>query len=189
MEQFRVERLLEMDFEKVVKIANKTFSGLNDFEYAKLWVNYNSISLPGHWQIPHFFVLICTNEEDVNVSPVTEYSNVKPNEKIVGYIIWLHEGGLRDGNIIELKQIVIEESYRDKKVGKILTKESFLEMQRYFHARGHWIKIVKVTTGSKNIPAIKLYENALGAKIEATLRDYYGEEKDEVIMIARFNKG
>src|SRR3989338_4423500 len=172
MEQFRVERLLEMDFEKVVKIANKTFSGLNDFEYAKLWVNYNSISLPGHWQIPHFFVLICTNEEDVNISPVTEYSNVKPNEKIVGYIIWLHEGGLRD-----------------KKVGKILTKESFLEMQRYFHSRGHWIKIVKVTTGSKNIPAIKLYENALLAKIEATLRDYYGEEKDEVIMIARFNKG
>ena len=148
------------DIEAVARIAAKNFSGMSNEKRAKIWVLCNYKAFPRM----QYYVLTLEGQ-------------------IIGYILWLEKGGFRDEAVIELEQIVIEKEHRHNGFATMLIVESLEKIKKYIKVRGSTLKSLEVTTGIEN-EAQKLYEKALGAKVEATIKDLF--RGDEVIMIARF---
>jgi ribosomal protein S18 acetylase RimI-like enzyme len=104
-------------------------------------------------------------------------------DEIVGYIQWIQKSGFRKEAVIELEQIAVQTALRGQQIGTQLIKESLSLVERYLQAKSSVLKSVLVTTRTDN-PAQQLYKNALGAKVQATIKDLYSH--DEVIMTADF---
>ena len=172
-----VERLLEMDVEKVAQIASENFSGLKDYKNALEWLTCNFKAFPRM----QYYVAISERE---NISVFNEYDIVSRCE-IVGYILWMEKGGFRKESIWELEQIAIKKGFQGRGIGSILIRESLEKIKKYLKGRGSSLKIIEVTTGAENL-AQNLYEKTLGANVECGIQDLF--RGDEVIMIARFNK-
>jgi ribosomal protein S18 acetylase RimI-like enzyme len=105
------------------------------------------------------------------------------DDVIVGYIQWIQNSGFRKEAVIELEQIAVNASLRGQQIGTQLIKKSLHLVNCYLQSKGSILKSILVTTRTDN-SAQKLYQNALGAKVQATVKDMYSH--DEVIMIADF---
>ena len=148
------------DHDAVGTIACENFSGLKTGAYA--WVTGNARCFPR-----------------------MQYFVAELDGEILGYVLWMEKGGYRDESVWELEQIAVKGGFKDKGIGTLLIKESLRHIRKYLAARGSWLKIVEVTTGTEN-EAQRLYRKTLGAEVEATVKDLF--RGDEVIMIARFSK-
>ncbi len=113
----------------------------------------------------------------------TEYWVAEDEGQVVGYISWYLKGGF-DSGVCELEQIGVHSSQRGKGVGSKLIEASFPAFKELVKSEyGVDIKVVEVTTSTEN-KAQKLYEKALGAKVEAVVKNLF-HGQDEVIMVAR----
>lgn len=113
-----------------------------------------------------------------------KYWLAEDNGRIVGYIAWYLKGGFNSG-VCELEQVGVHSSQQGKGVGTQLIKESFKAFKELVKSEyGVEIKMVEVTTSTEN-KAQKLYQKALGAEVEATVKNLF-HGNDEVIMVARY---
>ena len=104
------------------------------------------------------------------------------NESIVGYITWVQKSGFRPEAIIELEQIAVLSKYHGKGIGKRLIQSSLLLVKEELIKQNSKLKHIIVTTRADNY-AQKLYQQTIGAEVEATITNLYSA--DEVFMVAR----
>lgn len=104
------------------------------------------------------------------------------NEKISGYIIWTQKSGFRAQVVLELEQIAVHPELRSKGIGQMLIEESLLLVRRHLSDRNATLKHIIVTTRSDNKAQV-LYKRAIGAEVEAVIKNLYSA--DEVIMVSR----
>lgn len=113
-----------------------------------------------------------------------EYWVAEDQGQIIGYISWYLKGGF-DSGVCELEQVGVHYSQQGQGVGTQLIKESFKAFKELVKSEsGVEIRVVEVTTSTEN-KAQKLYQKALGAEVEATVKNLF-HGNDEVIMVARF---
>ncbi len=103
-------------------------------------------------------------------------------ESIVGYIIWNQKSGFRPEVVLELEQIAVFSDHRGQGVGRLLIEGSLPMVKTQLSKNRSTLKHVVVTTRADNY-AQSLYEDVLGAKVEATIENLYSS--DEVFMVAR----
>jgi len=101
---------------------------------------------------------------------------------IVGYIIWSQKSGFRKEAIIELEQIAVLPEYQARGIARTLIEQTLLSVKTELKNNNATLKHVIVTTRADN-NAQRLYRKALGAEVEATIRNLYSA--DEVFMVAR----
>ncbi len=82
-----------------------------------------------------------------------------------------------------MEQLAIKKEVQKKGIGTELIKKSLLEIKQYLGKRKSTLKLIEITTGKEN-EAQKIYQKALGAKVECKIKDFF--RTDEVIMIARY---
>ena len=158
----KVLPLKKQEIREIAKIASENFSGLKELTKAKKWINCN-----------------------FNAFPRAQYFVVKSRKKILGYVLWIEKGGFRREAVFELEQIAVKKEFWSQGAGKKLINDSFLRIKKYLKKRNSSLKLIQISTGTKNSAQI-LYEKTLGAKLECKIKDFY--KTDEVIMIARFKK-
>jgi len=107
---------------------------------------------------------------------------IEEKQQILGYIIWSQKSGFRPEVVLELEQIAVLPNHQGHGVGAQLIRESLALVKEQLSSVGSKLKHIVVSTRSDN-HAQRLYRNALGAEIEATISDLYSA--DEVYMIAR----
>ena len=153
----KIRRMEEKDLEGIVCDYLECFHGMQDKNLVKEWIldNYRGY-------------------------PRMQYFVAEEGNEILGYILWMEKGGFRKKAVFELEQICVKKDYRNQGIGKKLIKESLEEVKNYIENRGSTLKKVLVTTGVEN-EARKLYEDALGAKPECTLRNLFRE--DELFLV------
>jgi len=157
---FKIEKLKKNGIKEVAKIASENFSGLKDLKKAIKWITCN-----------------------FNAFPRMQYFVIKSRSKILGYILWVEKGGFREKAVWELEQLAIKKEVQKKGIGTELIKKSLLEIKQYLGKRKSTLKLIEITTGKEN-EAQKIYQKALGAKVECKIKDFF--RTDEVIMIARY---
>jgi len=113
---------------------------------------------------------------------VQYYVAENQDNEIVGYIHWSQKSGFRQEVVLELEQLAVLPKYHGKGIGTKLIKESLPQINCQLATRGAKIKHIIVSTRSDNY-AQKIYQKAIGAVVEATIRDLYSA--DEVLMVAR----
>ena len=99
-----------------------------------------------------------------------------------GYIAWTEKSGFRTEAVLELEQIAVAQSHRNRGIGSALIRQSLQDVAARLGERSASLKAVMVSTRADNA-AQRLYRKALGAEIAAMLPALYSA--DEVIMIAR----
>jgi len=104
------------------------------------------------------------------------------DNEILGFVQWIQKSGFRRAVILELEQIAVQESEQGKGIGHTLIKDSLPLVKAQLKERNAALRSILVTTRADNW-AQGLYRTALGAKVEATLKDLYSA--DEVVMVAR----
>tara|TARA_Y100000310_G_C20568498_1_gene756785 strand:- start:49 stop:564 length:516 start_codon:yes stop_codon:yes gene_type:complete len=161
MSEFTLEKLVEKDLERLSELHRECFSNdSKDTEDSLIWLRSN-----------------------YNASPRFQYYVAKQEGEIIGYILWMELGGLREEAVLELEQIGVSSSHREQGVGTFLIQESLREYtKRVLDPQGRKLKLVKITTGTEN-EAQGLYKKALGAESECVIKDFFSS--DELIMIAR----
>jgi len=102
--------------------------------------------------------------------------------KVVGYIIWVQKSGFRAEAVLELEQLAVSSKMQGQGIGRHLIKDSLPLVQEQLSLKCSTIKHILVTTRADNY-AQKLYQSALGAKVECLIPNLYSA--DEVLMIAR----
>ena len=157
---FKIEKLKKNGIKEVAKIASENFSDLKDLKKAIKWITCN-----------------------FNAFPRMQYFVIKSRSKILGYILWVEKGGFREKAVWELEQLAIKKEVQKKGIGTELIKKSLLEIKQYLGKRKSTLKLIEITTGKEN-EAQKIYQKALGAKVECKIKDFF--RTDEVIMIARY---
>ncbi|MEO9364571.1 MULTISPECIES: GNAT family N-acetyltransferase [Candidatus Nitrosocaldus] len=155
-----VREMVDEDIHSVARIYIENFKGMKSYDDAVRWVMMKHRS-----------------------KPICMYYIAMLGEEPVGYILWTEHGGFRSDAVLELEQIAVARRYQGRGIGSMLVVESLKDVCRYLHARGSELKLVIVTTSSKNTNAKRLYERTLNAREEALLHDIYGG--DELIMVAR----
>lgn len=128
---------------------------------------------------------------NVSAFPRVQYFVAQPFDytKVRGYINWRFEGGFaRESNgkkesILQLEEIGVDPTYRGRGVATKLVIESLNQMIDFVRNESSDLKLVLVTTNSKNEAAKKLYENTLGTKVQSIVPDLY--RGDELMMVAR----
>ena len=113
--------------------------------------------------------------------PVNRYFVASKGNEVIGYILWVEKGGLRNHCVLELEQIGVAPDWRGKGIGTRLINETILEISNCLKTQKRAIKLVEVSTGVSN-EVQKLYKDTLGATAACNKRDYYDE--DEVVMIS-----
>jgi len=104
------------------------------------------------------------------------------DDSIVGYILWNQKSGFRPEAVVELEQIAVSASRHGQGIGRNLIEGTLPFVKYQLTKQGSVLKHVTVTTRADNY-AQKLYRDALGAEVEATIANLYSE--DEVFMVAR----
>lgn len=158
--KLKITSLKKSEIKEIAKIASENFSGLKDFKKAIKWITYNFSAFPR-----------------------MQYFIAKSKNRILGYILWVEKGGFREKAVWELEQLAIKKDCQKKGIGTELIKKSLLEIKKYLKERNSTLKLIEITTGKEN-EAQKIYQKALGAKVECNIKDFF--RTDEVIMIARF---
>lgn len=102
--------------------------------------------------------------------------------RLEGYIHWTERSGFREKVVLELEQVGVMPERQGQGIGRRLIVESLSYVAKAITGRGAAIQHIVVTTRADN-SAQRLYRNALGAEIEATIPRLYSA--DEVFMIAR----
>ncbi len=103
-------------------------------------------------------------------------------DALVGYIIWSQKTGFRPEVVLELEQIAVLPKEQGLGTGRELIDKSLPLVKKQLAHQQSNLKHIIVTTRADNY-AQKLYETALGAKVEATISNLYSA--DEVFMVAR----
>jgi ribosomal protein S18 acetylase RimI-like enzyme len=103
-------------------------------------------------------------------------------DRVIGYVQWLHKSGFRQEAVIELEQIAVLQSQQGAGVGTQLITESLASIKGFLADAGATLKAILVSTRTDNM-AQTLYKKVLGAKAIAVIDNLYSH--DEVIMIAR----
>lgn len=114
--------------------------------------------------------------------PRIQYYLIEKEGRIVGFIEWLQKSGFRKEVVLELEQMAVDPDFQKQGLGKELIIKSIPLVEEELAKRDAGIKHIMVTTRADNY-ARKLYENTLGAVVEASISNLYSA--DEVIMIAR----
>lgn len=144
------------DIGAVAKIHSQAFPR----QHSSLkWVNSN---FQAH---PRVMMFVARNEQD----------------RVIGYIQWLHKSGFRKEAVIELEQIAIEKASQRQGIATKLIKESLSDVKSYLRDSKSKLKSILISTRTDN-KAQELYCKSLDAKAVATIKDLYSD--DEVIMIA-----
>ncbi|WP_321346269.1 GNAT family N-acetyltransferase [Halopseudomonas oceani] len=102
--------------------------------------------------------------------------------RIVGYILWAQKSGFRDQVVLELDQIAVLPARHGEGIGRALIDRSLPLVKAALAQQGLTLKHIIVNTRADN-HAQKLYSDALGAEVVATISDLYSA--DEVFMVAR----
>lgn len=102
--------------------------------------------------------------------------------KVVGYILWAQKSGFRDQVVLELDQIAVLPDLRGQGVGRALIDQSLPMVKAALAQQGSTLKHIVVSTRADN-HAQRLYRDAFGAAVVATISDLYSA--DEVFMVAR----
>jgi len=121
-------------------------------------------------------------ECNINAYPRMLSFVAEVDDSIVGYIIWNQKSGFRSEAVIELEQIAVLSRSHGQGIGKSLIEETLPFVKYQLMKQGSVLKHITVTTRADN-HAQKLYRNALGAEVEATITNLYSA--DEVFMVAR----
>jgi ribosomal protein S18 acetylase RimI-like enzyme len=121
-------------------------------------------------------------ESNFRAFPRMRYFVAQEAERIVGYIHWTERSGFREKVVLELEQLGVAPARQGQGIGRRLIVESLPLVAKAITGRGAAIQHIVVTTRADNA-AQRLYRNALGARIEATISRLYSA--DEVFMIAR----
>ena len=114
--------------------------------------------------------------------PRMRYYVAESEERIRGFVLWTEKSGFRDKVVLELEQIAVDPSEQGRGVGEALIRKSLPDIAVQLAERGAALNAVVVSTRIDN-QAQRLYRNALGAEVEATIPSLYSA--DEVIMVAR----
>ena len=152
-----IRPLQHNDIEKTAKVHKAAFVRQN---LSNEWIESNSKAFPR----------------------VQYYVAENQDNEIVGYIHWSQKSGFRQEVVLELEQLAVLPKYHGKGIGTKLIKESLPQTNCQLATRGAKIKHIIVSTRSDNY-AQKIYQKAIGAVVEATIRDLYSA--DEVLMVAR----
>ncbi len=155
-----IRRMKETDIDDMTKVYLDSFKGMRDPESVEKWIRCN-----------------------FSAYPRMQYFVAEIDGRVVGYILWVEKGGFRKEAVLELEQIGVLRDYRGQGIGSKLIIKSLEEMKKYLMGRGSKLKLVEVTTGTRN-QAQKLYIKTLNAKPECLIKDLF--RGDELIMIARF---
>ena len=115
-----------------------------------------------------------------NGYPRIRYFVAERGNHIVGYVVWAEKSGFRAEAVVELEQIAVLPRFRDQGIARALIR-SLIDVNEALRARDARVKAALVTTRADN-DAWRLYQSALGAKIQATITDLYSA--DEVMMVA-----
>ncbi len=102
-------------------------------------------------------------------------------DKVIGYIQWIHKSGFRNEAVIELEQIAVIKVNQNQGVATKLIQQSLADIQLYLKDKGARLKSILVSTRIDN-KAQELYKKTLGAEVISVVKDLYSA--DEVIMIA-----
>lgn len=101
---------------------------------------------------------------------------------IAGYILWAQKSGFRDQVVLELDQIAVLPAWHGEGIGRALIDRSLPLLKAELAQQRSTLKHIIVNTRADN-HAQKLYRDALGAEVVATISDLYSA--DEVFMVAR----
>jgi len=101
---------------------------------------------------------------------------------IVGYICWAQKSGFRPEAVVELEQMAVSPNFQRQGIARHLIADSLPQLKAQLALQGSVLRHIVVTTRADN-DAQKLYRNALGAEVEATICNLYSA--DEVFMVAR----
>ena len=107
---------------------------------------------------------------------------VESEGEIIGYIIWTQKSGFRTEVVLELEQIAVLPSCRNRGVARNLIETSLVFVKEQLSEQESVLKYVVVTTRTDNY-AQEIYKQVLGAKVEAVIANLYSA--DEVFMVAR----
>jgi len=155
----KVIKIQKNDISPMAKIASQCFKGYGSFNGAKKWISCN-----------------------FGAFPRAQYFVAKEKGQVLGYILWIEKGGFRKESVWELEQVAVSPSCQGRGIGAKLILDSLETIKKNLKKRGSALKLVEVTTGLHQAP--HLYQKTLGAKKEATVKDFF--RGDEAIMIARF---
>lgn len=151
------------DIEDLMTIAAEGFAGMRDPINSEKW--------------------FCCN---LRARPRMSYYVARFQERIIGYILWIEHGGFRKETYLELEQLAVKREFRSIGIGSVLITESLTDMRSKIKGEERVLKTIKVTTGSQNITAQRLYQRTIGAQIEHTENSPYHEEEVEVVMYKRY---
>ena len=121
-------------------------------------------------------------ECNINAYPRMLSFVAEVDDVIVGYIIWNQKSGFRPEAVVELEQIAVLPSHHGQGVGRSLIEETLPFVKYQLTKQDSVLKHITITTRVDN-HAQKLYRDALGAEVEATISNLYSA--DEVFMVAR----
>ncbi len=102
-------------------------------------------------------------------------------DKVIGYIQWIHKSGFRKEAVIELEQIAVLQANQNQGVATKLIEKSLADVQLYLTDNSATLKSILVSTRADNT-AQELYKKTLGAEVVLVVKDLYSA--DEVLMIA-----
>lgn len=100
----------------------------------------------------------------------------------LGYVLWQQKSGFRPEVVLELDQLAVLPEARGRGIGRRLLEDSLAGVKLMLAAQQSVLKSVLVSTRADN-DAQRLYQAALGARVEAVIRGLYSA--DEVLMVAR----
>lgn len=158
-----VKPMEQNDIDDVVRIYLSSFKGMRSEDLVKRWFECNMRAYP---RMQYFVALY--------------------RGRVIGYILWVEKGGFREESVWELEQIAVDPEFRRLGVGRRLIEDSLGYLKIYLDERQprSRLKLILVSSSSSNEAARRLYENVLGAREEAVIRDLY--RGDEIVYIARY---
>jgi ribosomal protein S18 acetylase RimI-like enzyme len=138
-----VRRLTEADLAAVAQIHADAFPRQ---KHSAQWVECNARALPR-----------------------MRYYVAESEARIRGFVLWTEKSGFRDKVVLELEQIAVAPSEQRRGIGEALIRKSLPDIAAQLAERGAALNAVVVSTRADN-QAQRLYRNALGAEVEATVR-------------------
>ena len=141
----------------VAKIHTQAFSRQHSSEK---WIASNFAAFP------RIMIFVARDEQD----------------RVIGYIQWIHKSGFRKEAVIELEQIAVLKTNQHQGIATKLIQESLTQVKDHLRDNKSVLKSILISTRSDN-HAQALYKKVLGAQVIATVKDFYSA--DEMLMLAK----
>ena len=125
---------------------------------SRIWVQSNFAAYP------RIMIFVARNEQD----------------KVVGFIQWIHKSGFRKEAVMELEQIAVLNKHQSQGIAKQLIHESLQSIKDALKDSGCQLKTIIVSTRADN-HALNLYKKTLGVDAVCLIKDLYSA--DEVLMM------